>query len=746
MKKFLFLTLLVSAALLSVTGCLEKNSSSRQEKNNASSPLRPNKEMAHVAKVIGYAAANLHFKKHKIDQQVSGEFFDAYFKQLDPARVYFTQQDLQKFLPRKNLIGRELAEGKVDFAFEVFHCFTKRVKEYDAFSRAFLKKKHSLSSSEELLLDRSKAPYAADDKALLQLWEKRLQNELILLHLARRSQQEEAKEAKKKPLLSAEKGKKKNEKTPAPLPEKTPEARLLTRIAQITNYYTKLEAKDILELYLCSFLQVYDPHSAYMSPRTQEDFDIHMRLSLVGIGAVLTNEDGYIKIVQITPGGPADKDGRLKVNDKIVAVTQESGETVDLLDMPVGKAVNFIRGKKDTKVTLSVISSGQGASAIPRQITIKRDVVKLKDAEASGKIYEHKNAAGRTEYIGVITLPSFYIDFEAAYRGEANFKSSTKDVIKILSEFAKNKHNLDGLIIDLRSNGGGSLLEAVTLTGLFIPSGPVVQVRDPRRKKVESDNDGGMVIYHGPLAVLTNRLSASAAEIFAGAIQDYKRGVILGDFKTHGKGTVQTVTDLKEYAKWFSGKDTPAGSLKLTNAKFYRINGESTQKKGIVPDIIFPSFSDEMELGEERLEHALEWDKIEPADYKTYPYMGLPYCLPFLKSLSEKRIKASPKFAALQKNIAIYKKLKEKKKVVLDLEKRWKEYLTEKKLQKEQEKLMRLEENQGKKKPDKETGSLERDIYLAESIHIVSDYLLWRNLLRQSFRRKISSTSGEKTK
>ena len=737
MKKISLLFLFSFLILSCLTSCLDKNQKGRSGKKTTASALQPTKEMAHVAKIVGYAATNLHFRKHRIDSQISNDFFEAYLKQLDPARIYFTKEDLAKFLPRKPFIGKELSEGNVGFAFEVFNRFTQRVKAYEAFSKEFLKKKHNLASRGELLLDRSKAPYAANDKELLELWEKRLVNELILLELAARSRLEEEKEAGKKAAAAGKKESGKKGSSPTARPrEKSPGERLLKRITQVTNYYTKLEAKDVLEFYLCSFLQVYDPHSAYMSPRTQEDFDIHMRLSLVGIGAVLTNEDGYVKIVQITPGGPADKDGRLKVNDRIVAVTQENGETVDLIDMPVNKAVNYIRGKKDTKVTLSVLDSNAGAASVPKNITIKRGVVKLKDAEASGKIYEHKNAAGETEYIGVITLPSFYVDFEAAYRGDEDFKSSTKDVAKILKEFFQRKHRLDGLIIDLRSNGGGSLMEAVALTGIFIPSGPIVQVRDPRRKKVEQDRDGGLVAYQGPLAVLTNRLSASAAEIFAGAIQDYKRGLILGDSKTHGKGTVQVVTDLQAYAKWFSGKNTNVGSLKLTNAKFYRINGESTQKKGIIPDIIFPSFSDQMELGEEKLEHALEWDRIDPAEYKTFSYMGLPYCTPFLKKRSRKRITTSPKFISLQKNIETFKRLKDRKKTVLDLERRWQEYLTEKKLSKEQEKLMRLEDKLGTSQKDSNKETLERDIYLNESIHIMSDYLMWRNLLRQSLRNQ----------
>ena len=496
--------------------------------------------------------------------------------------------------------------------------------------------------------------------------------------------------------------------------DKTPLERTRYRISRFLQFYRNMDAMDILELYLSTLTQIYDPHSQYMSPRSEEDFNINMKLSLVGIGALLSSEDGYTKIVKIIPGGPADLDGRLKAEDRIIAVTQENEDPVDILDMPLNKVVNMIRGKEKTKVTLTILQGSKGSSAAPVNITLTRDKVRLKESEASGKLHEIRTRTGKKR-VAVLTLPSFYIDFSAAYRGDPNYRSSTRDIANLIMKFSKDAP-LDGLVIDLRSNGGGSLLEAVTMTGLFIKEGPVVQVRDQRSCKVDEDKDGGRILYSGPLALLTNRFSASASEIFAGAIKDYQRGIILGDSKTHGKGTVQTLEELDKLTA-FWGNRKPAGTLKLTNAKFYRINGESTQLKGITPDIVFPSFTDAMEIGEDKLDHAMKWDTIEPVAFQ-YHNPRLSFLIPILRERSKIRVDNSRDFQLLKRDIDIYRKLRDRKTVVLNLEKRWKEYLAEKKLEDEQQKLLRLEKDE-----DRKAKNDVKDLYLDETLNVIKDWI-----------------------
>ena len=698
-------------AAATLAGKKELNTSPEQRKQ-----LAATKEMQIIAKVVAYTTEHSHFNKEKINTEISRALFDDFFKILDPGKNLFTQKDIDRFAAGRDRVAFQLASGDLSFAFDVFELFVRRLREYEKFVNNILSKPVNLSSGETYIPNRSKLPYCADKKALTELWYRRLVNDLILMNMMDMSEKEESAGAA---------GKKKGGKS-TPLPvirKKSPEERIKKRVHQYVQYYSSMEAQEVTELFLTSFLQVYDPHSAYMSPRTQEDFDINMKLSLVGIGAVLTNEDGYTKVVKIIPGGPADRDGRLKAGDRIASVSQENGEHTDLMDMPVSKVVNHIRGKKGTKVTLYVLS--QGNSGVQKNITLIRDEVKLKDSEAAGKIHKIKDLAGKERKIGVITLPSFYIDFEAAFRGDRNFKSSTRDVLRLLGKFAA-EGELDGLVIDLRSNGGGSLMEAVTLTGLFIPEGPVVQVRDPKNTKVDSDRDGGLVAYAGPLAVLTNRLSASAAEIFAGAIQDYRRGIIIGDRRTHGKGSVQTVADLGKYTS-FLGMGSAAGSLKLTNAKFYRINGESTQLRGVMPDIVLPAFTELMELGEDKLSHAMPWDKIAPAPYVPLR-TGIPQCLGLLRELSAGRVASNADFISLQKDMETYRKIRDKKEVVLDLQKRWKEYQAEKKLQAEQDKLLKLDQDE----KDSAKAGKGKDLYLEESLAIMRDYISWCDKVRKN--------------
>ena len=459
-------------------------------------------------------------------------------------------------------------------------------------------------------------------------------------------------------IIESETDKKKiNAEKSKPYKKKTPTERALKRLKTYRLYLEDNDAINVLEIYLSTLAGIYDPHSSYMSPQTEENFNIHMQLSFVGIGALLSSEDGYTKVEKIIPGGPAARDGQLKASDRIIAVGEDNLPPIDIIDMPLTKVVKKIRGKKGTEVHLTILEGVQGAQAIPKEIAIKRDVVELKDSEASSEIKTINTSSGDTLRIGIITLPSFYYDFQSAIKGKKDFKSSTRDVKKILKKF--DSEGVDGVILDLRINGGGSLKEAIDITGLFIEDGPVVQTQNQRRKVfVENDLDSACY-YDGPLLILVSNLSASAAEILAGAIQDYGRGIIVGDKKTHGKGTVQTILDLGDILSRFKLGFNP-GAIKLTNSKFYRITGSSTQNKGIIPDIIFDSFMDYMDIGEDKLKHALKWDTIYPAKY-TQIY-DISKIMPELKNLSKIRQNKDSDFIRMKETIKLFQEIQGKKK------------------------------------------------------------------------------------
>ncbi len=669
------------------------------------SALEPTKEMETIARITSTIMSKKHYTQHPLDDSLSTQLFDEYFKTLDPNKTFFTKKDIEKFQELRLKLDDQLAAGNLSFPFELFNLYISRLDSYEAATKEFLDKGFDFNVNEEFQFNRTKADWAPNEEALKEIWRKKIKNDVLSLMIADKASKEDP-DFVKKPS---------DKKSHVSWSPKSPEERVRKRVAQFVQYSRQLEPIDVLEFYLTSLAHVYDPHSSYMSPRSEEDFNISMRLSLVGIGALLSSEDGYTKIEKIIPGGPAEREGSLGPGDRIVAVAQDGGEPVDIMDMPLSKVVNLIRGKKDTKVTLTVLDAAKGVNSVPHTITIVRNTVMLTESEAKGSIRKVKGPNGRECKIGVITLPSFYMDFDAAYKGDADYKSSTRDVAKFLEQFKA--AGVDGVILDLRSNGGGSLLEAVTLTGLFIKAGPVVQVKDLDDTEVKS-SDSGVVAYDGPLAVMVNRMSASAAEIFAAAIKDYNRGVIIGDSKTHGKGTVQALIDIKSILA-FIGAKFPAGSLKLTNAKFYRINGASTQLKGVTPDISFPSFTDSMEIGEEKLDHAMKWDCVPPVNYSVWSE-SFPSIIPALKERSGRRLAASKEFQGLMMDIEAYNKIRDRKSVSLNFNVRWQEYLNEKKIQDEQAKLMKLDdESQAEAKGDKKKE--EKDLYLDESLNIIAD-------------------------
>ncbi len=638
-------------------------------------------------RVITKLTANMiekqHYRQRPFDDKVSSQLFDEYFKTLDPNKLYFTEEDVRSFEPQRNLLVNQLRDGDSSFAFAVYKRFQERLEQYRKFAEETLKKPIDFTADDYLEADRRKLPRAANDAELLKLWNLKLKSDVLNYRLVKRSLELDDKNRK-------EKESKKNDKTAetaksddevrairAMWERKTPEEKILQRLRDLKNVYDQRDKIDILSLYLMALAQLYGPHSGYLPPKADEDFEINMSLSLSGIGATLTSDDGYIRVVELVPGGPAALDGRLHPEDRIIAVAQEKGEPVDVIDMSVDNAVKLIRGPAGSKVTLTVLPGKKGRNAVPENFTITRAKVILKDSEAQSEIKELSRKDGSKFKVGVIWLPSFYMDFAAAFRGDPDFKSCTRDVEKILTDFKKDK--VDAVIMDLRNNSGGSLPEAITMTGLFIKAGPVVQVRQSNRSiEVERDQDE-KVVWDGPLMLLTNKFSASAAEIFAGAIKDYRRGLLVGDSRTFGKGTVLTMRPLEQLLGLVNRK-FPAGSVRLETAMFFRVSGDSVQQLGIAPDIKLPSITEELEVGEMFSDNHLPWDSIPKQSYRIWD-RTVDGKVADLKKKSDERMAQSPEYKKLNEQILRIRKQLAKKTVSLNEEKRWKEYLAEKELQ-----------------------------------------------------------------
>ncbi len=658
-------------------------------------------ELKAITALAVSSIVRLHYNSMPLDSKKCGLAFTEYLKNLDPEKMYLTALDIKEYAASTGDFPRMFASGDLSLAQKLFKLVQSRRVLYRDYAKRILPTlAGELDGDDTLLIDRKEAEYEKDVSSLYALWKKKLKNDLILLILSDRAAAEEKKEDAEAAQAKA----------------KTPEERLLKRLDQIIRYFDDMEAIDVAELFINSIAAAYDPHTAYLSPASDEDFAIDMSLKLSGIGAVLTFEDGYTKVVEIVPGSPAGIDGRLQPGDRITAVAQGQGETQDIQDMPLKKVVRLIRGPVGTEVTLTVLHAKKGGtSSVPVKIRLTRAEVIVKDSEASGEI---RQVDGKK--LGIITLPSFYMDFQAAQRRGSDYKCASRDVRKILENFKKEK--VDGVVMDLRSNGGGSLPDAIALSGLFIPEGPMVQVRSAKELEAYNDPDDGSVVYGGPLVVLVNRLSASASEIFAGAIRDYGRGIVVGDAKTHGKGTVQTMTNLDPMIRYITGRRFKAGSVKLTCAKFYRVNGESTQLQGVKPDIVFPSFFDVMDMGEDKLDNPMAWDTIKPEEYtKEKNAAQLEAMIPQMKAASEKRVAENPEFIRLKQNIARFEKIRQNKTISLNLEKRWKEYLVEKTISNEQEKLFNPD---GEKKKNTKKGD---DLYLRETLNILNDMIGLQN-------------------
>lgn len=618
---FLLLTLAVSVAFAA------------PDRNYTTTPL-----MASETRTLVQMLEYYHYNKdavHSSDyDQLVTDFMDAW----DPQRLFFSAQDEQAL--RKQYGSRLETDlgylGNIDAAFSIFRLYEERVQTRTTWIFEQLNKDFDFTAKDSFIPDRTKSPRAGSTAEADDLWQKRLKYELLPFLLDGKTVDEAKTTVRKR------------------------HERMLKNIADI-------DATDIQETYLTSLTKMYDPHSSYFSADTLEDFSIQMRLSLVGIGAVLgLDDDGFCVIREIVSGGPADLSGQIKVNDKITVVKQPTTEPVDIVGMKLRRIVDMIRGQKGTKVELTIQSGNPADNGKTKQITIVRDVIKLNSARATASVYDVPNADGTTVPVGVIALNSFYGPSDDPTEG-APQNSATKDVAELVEKLKK--EGVKAMVIDLRRNGGGLLSEAVNMTGLFVGRGPVVQVRDSLGRLVVDNNTDTPLTYDGPLTVLTSRFSASASEIFAGALQNYGRALIVGDSATHGKGTVQAVLEMKTYLpRLAENAANRTGAAKLTIQKFYLPNGASTQKKGVVPDIALPSIDDYLPVGESSLPHALMWDEI-----KSTPFDGKPLAKTFVEPLAQASLERQhtlEEFTYLQESVSRFKDQMEKKVVSLNLEER----------------------------------------------------------------------------
>ncbi len=602
---------------------------------------------------VGRLLEQYHYSRQKLDSDVSSKLIRNYLEALDYSRLFFTQKDIDTFVQKYgDSLDDDILLGNPAPAIEIFDLYKQRVESRLAkVQKLIANQKFDFKSNRTVLINRQKAAWPKDEAEADQLWKDRIEGEILQQKLARKKPEKTAQKAAE-PKKAAEKG----GKTPAATVDvkdakniDSPTQVLTRRYNQILRNIREQTKEDAIDIFLSTLAQTYDPHSEYLSKSEMENFNISMKLSLVGIGAVLHSEDGYAKIMELVTGGPAQKDGRLKVGDRVSAVAQDSGEFVDVVEMKLDKVVAMIRGKKGTTVRLQVIPAAASDPSAQKVIDIVRDEVKLKDQAAKAEIIEMNDAAGSPRRLGWITLPSFYADME--HPGMKGAKSTTSDV-RLLLERLK-KEGISGLVIDLRRNGGGSLEEAVNLTGLFIKRGPVVQAKSANGRTTTLRSRDNDIAYSGPLVVLTNTLSASASEIFAAALQDYGRAVVVGDKSTFGKGTVQTMLDISRFIPFLGGSEGEAGSLKLTIQKFYRVAGGSTQLHGVASDIVIPSPYAREDIGEGSLKEPLPYDEVEPA---AFDKVNQPLFLEELRTRSAARISAEPEFKYIQDDMARMKK------------------------------------------------------------------------------------------
>ncbi|MCA9151319.1 MAG: carboxy terminal-processing peptidase, partial [Planctomycetales bacterium] len=615
-----------SALLLTVMGIL----ASKQPVT--ADLVAPRAADGRMALIVANLLREDHLLKRPLDDEVSRRGLKTILKQLDPMKLYFYQADIDEFYQSQDRLDDWIKNSDIKFAYKLFNRFLERVDERVAMVNGLLDNTSQLdfTKDEEMVTDPDVAVYSKSADEALDRWRKRVKYDLLVLKTEEVTGDEAV-------------------------------DRLRRRYTSYAKRMHQFSKDDLLEMYLSAVTTAFDPHTNYMSPSSLENFNIQMKLNLEGIGAALMMTDGYTVVSKIIPGGAADKHGKLQPEDRVISVGQGTeGEMVDVVDMNLNDVVKLIRGKAGTVVRLGVKPA---SSNEVETYAITRATIELKDSEARGEIIPMGQKPDGGEYrVGVIDLPSFYMDMAGAKRGLSDFKSTTRDVRRILDNF--NSQGVDCVILDLSRNGGGSLTEAINLTGLFIDEGPVVQVKDADNRVQHYDDLERGMVWKGPLVVLTSKFSASASEIFAGAVQDYGRGIIVGDTATHGKGTVQSLLDLG--SQLFDIPNPPnLGALKITMQQFYRPNGESTQKRGVLADVALPSLTTHMDVGESDLDYPVEFDRVDPARYSGYKMVDR-NLVAELSGRSSTRRAGSEDFEKLERRIAQYKQQKSKDTVTLN--------------------------------------------------------------------------------
>ena len=638
------------------------------------------------AKVIAYILDNNHYRKIHLNDSLSAVILDQYISSLDNNKSYFITSDLNGFEKYRYQLDDLTRNENVEPAYLIYNVFRQRFSErMDYVLNTLIKQNFDYSVDEYYETDRDKEAWCKNTAELNDVWRKIIKSQALSLKLAGKKQEE-------------------IQKTLAERYERL-----------IKTYARDVNAEDVFEMYMNSITESYDPHTNYFSPAAADRFKQSMSLSLEGIGARLQTDNDYTKVAEVIPGGPAEKSNLIHNNDRIIAVAQgDEGEMVDVIGWRIDDVVKLIKGPKGTKVRLLILPSETGINGPSTEIVLIRDKIKLEDQQAKKSVIEY-NKDGKQQKLGVITLPSFYMDFDAYQKGDPNYTSTTRDVKRLIKELQA--EGAVGLVLDLRNNGGGSLTEAIDLTGLFIKNGPVVQVKNSANRIEVGTDDDPAIVYNGPLVVLTNRFSASASEIFAGAIQDYNRGVVVGE-STFGKGTVQTVIDLDRFIT--DSKDQ-VGELKLTFQKFYRVTGSSTQNKGVTPDIKLPTALDPEQYGESSNPSALPWDEIRGTLYQRTPVINDKIISGLNKSYQE-RLKNDAALSRFVKETEETRKNLSQTKISLN------EGIRKKEIEEAEKKKNASNDRLNSKVIDKETGNVTDifsmdDEYLREGLFVLSDLI-----------------------
>ena len=606
-------------------------SSILQAKISLVDELKPLPKHKKESQLIVTLMEQFNYKDSKLNDELSSKILENYVETLDPNKMYFLSSDIVAFNKVEHVLDEAIKEGEVDPAYKIYNLYNQRVQDRTQFALDLLEKPFDFERTEIYAWDREDSPWAMDRNELNELWRKRVKNDYLSLKLTDKEDSEIIKTLEKRYQLFSKRAK-------------------------------EAKSEDVFQYFINSYVSLVEPHTGYLAPRTSENFDINMSLSLEGIGAVLGEDGEYTIINSIVKGGPADMQGELKKGDKLLALGQGTdGPMEDVIGWRLDDVVQKVRGEKGSTIRMLIRHKDDPPGAKPTQVNIVRDKVKLEQQAAQYKIIKVNGKDGEQK-IGVIDLPTFYLDFDGLQSGDPDYRSTTKDVKKILKAMREEK--VDGLIVDLRNNGGGSLYEAEQLTGLFIEQGPIVQTKTSLGKvSVKSDRNPN-IYWNGPMVVMVNRLSASASEIFAAALQDYGRAIIVGE-QTFGKGTVQNMMPLNNYS---NDKENKLGQLKMTIAQFFRINGGSTQNRGVIPDILFPTAPGLENYGESSYENALPWTTIKPSRFDMFE--DLSDEIPYLSSRFKEREKVNFEFDFLKKEVALYEQEKDDKTLSLSLAER----------------------------------------------------------------------------